>query len=144
MSREYQASATLEAFILRIAPPHVVDVHGPSNWTELQATLSRPINAPLPVNPFGAEGSIYSTVAANIAFRAWHDTLHLELGADFGSAGEYAVACEHRRVARAAGLCYEDIAALWCDTWLTFQYAAQHGGAFPSNPRAFVAQAMES
>lgn len=141
---EYQASATLERFILGIAPAHIVDVRGPSNWQELRATLARPALAPLPVNPFGAEGSIYSTVAANIAFRAWHDTLHLTLDADFGSAGEYVVALEHRRVARAAGLPESDIRALWADTWQTFCYAARHNGHFPTNPREFVAHCLET
>ena len=140
----YQASPALCAFVRSMAPAHVVDMSGPSNWSELQATLSRDPSAPLPVNPFGAEGSIYDSVATNIAFRAWHDSLHLALWADFGSAGEYAVALEHRRLARLAGLPESDVRALWADTWQTFCYAARHNGEFPTNPRAFVAQCLET
>ncbi len=139
----YQASPALCAFIRSKAPAHIVDVNGPRNWAELQATQRGPIG-PLPVNPFGAEGSIYGDIATNIAFRAWHDTLHLQLDADFGSAGEYVVALEHRRLARAAGLPESDIRALWADTWETFCYAARHNGEFPTNPRAFVAQCLEA
>lgn len=144
MSAGYQASSALERLILSQAPSHVVALNGPRNWLELQATLDRPFDAPLPVNPFGAEGSIYSSVAVNIAFRAWHDSLHLALNADFGSAGEYVVALEHRRVARAAKLPESDIRALWADTWETFCYAARHNGDFPTNPREFVAQCLET
>jgi hypothetical protein len=140
----YQASPALCAFVRSMAPPHVADSNGPRNWDELQATIWRPFGAPLPVNPFGAESSIYGDIETNIAFRAWHDQLHLDLLADFGSAGEYVVALAHRRAARAAGLPESDVAALWADTWQTFNYARDHGGQFPTNPREFVAHCLES
>ena len=139
----YQASPALERLVLAMAPPHVVALNGPSNWDELKRTLDRPFDAPLPVNPQGAEGSIYSSVAVNIAFRAWHDSLHLALDADFGSAGEYVVALAHKRAAQAAKLPQSDIDALWADTWLTWLYNAEHGH-FPTNPREFVAQCLEA
>lgn len=138
--RTYQASPALEAFILASAPPHTVAQDGPSNWTELQAVRGSRV---LPVNPQSAEGSIYSSVRVNIAFRAWHDSLHLALNAGFDHAGELAVAREHIRQARAAGLSYEDLAALWADTWLTFEHA-EHTGAFPNAPREFVARVLTS
>ena len=139
----YKASPALNAFVRSMAPPHVVDVNGPANWEQLQATIYRPFGAPLPVNPQGAEGSIYDSVETNIAFRAWHDQIHLDLLADFGSAGEYVVALEHKRAAKAAGLPQSDIDALWADTWLTWLYNAKHGH-FPLNPREFVAQCLEA
>jgi hypothetical protein len=138
---DYSASTSLESFVLAMAPRFVADLHGPSNWRELQA--ARDASA-LPVNPQCADGSIYSSVAVNLAFRAWHDTLHLALDAGFDAPGELAVALEHMRQASAAGLPREDLLALWADTWLTFSYAQAHDGQFPENPRAFVGACLES
>lgn len=137
--RAYQASPALEAFILASAPPFVLDANGPTSWDELRAVRDV---SPLPINPQSAEGSIYSSVAVNLAFRAWHDSLHLALNAGFDHAGEHAVALEHQNQARRAeGLSGEDLRALWADTWLTFRHQERYG-YFPANPRTFVADCL--
>jgi hypothetical protein len=138
LTREYQAPKELEDFIKKQAPPHVVDHNGPTNWEELQA---RGHESPLPINPQSAEGSIYSDVPTNIAFRAWHDGTHVALNAGFDHDGELRVALEHQRQAKEGGLSEAARRALWADTWETFKHH-EDTGAFPSKPREFVAQQM--
>jgi hypothetical protein len=136
----YQAPQELEDFVRSNAPPHRVDPNGPASWEELQASRNEPV---MPINPQSAENSIYSDTPTNIAFRAWHDKLHLDLNAGFDHEGELKVAQEHLRQAQAAGLSEEAQRALWADTWETFKHH-EDTGAFPSDPRAFVADKMKS
>ncbi len=79
----------------------------------------------------------------NHAFRAWHDSLHLQHGAAFDLEGERALALEHDLLAEAAGLGLEDRRALWCDLLGQAVYAANHNGAFPEDQSAFVYAAMQ-
>ena len=136
--KEYQASDELSNFVHAQAPAHRVDPNGPATWEELQARRHEPV---MPVNPQSAEGSIYKDVPTNIAFRAWHDKLHLDLNAGFDHEGELRVAQEHQRQAERAGLSEEARRALWADTWETFKHH-ESTGEFPSKPREFVAQQM--
>lgn len=135
----YQAPQELEDFVRNNAPAHRVDPNGPANWEELQASRDEPV---MPVNPQSAEHSIYSDTPTNIAFRAWHDKLHLDLNAGFDHDGELKVAQEHLRQAQAAGLSDESQRALWADTWETFKHH-EDTGSFPSDPRSFVADKMK-
>lgn len=135
---EYKASPALNAFIRSRAPAHVVDPNGPATWDELKA---RGAESPLPVNPQEAEGSIYKDTPTNIAFRAWHDSLHLKHDAGFDHEGEMRTALAHQEEAKAAGLSPHDRAALWADTWNTFEHH-EKTGEFPKNPRQFVAQKL--
>lgn len=136
----YQAPQELEDFVRSNAPAHRVDPNGPASWEELQASRHEPV---MPINPQSAENSIYSDTPTNIAFRAWHDKLHLDLNAGFDHDGELKVAQEHLRQAQAAGLSEEAQRALWADTWETFKHH-EDTGDFPSNPRMFVAQQMQN
>ena len=45
-----------------------------------------------------SEDTIYGSAAVNHMFRAWHDSLHLKLGADFSLAGETIVGLEQARI----------------------------------------------
>lgn len=137
---EYEANPSLEKFVHEQAPPHRVDENGPANWEELQARRGEKV---MPINPQSSENSIYSNQKTNIAFRAWHDKLHLDLNAGFDHDGELKVALEHQRQAKAAGLNAEDRHALWADTWETFKHHEDTGN-FPSEPRSFVAEHMKS
>ena len=136
---EYQAPKELQDFIRKSAPAHRIDPNGPSNWEELQARRHEPV---MPINPQGGEGSIYKDVPTNMAFRAWHDKTHLDVGGGFDHDGELATAKEQLRQAQKAGLSEESQKALWADTWETFKHH-EDTGSFPENPRQFVAQRMQ-
>jgi hypothetical protein len=135
---EYEAPDELKNFIKKVAPPHRVDENGPANWEDLKARRNERV---MPINPQGAEGSIYGDVPTNIAFRAWHDKTHLDVNGGFDHDGELKTAIEQLRQAQKAGLSEESQRALWADTWETFKHHEDHG-EFPANPRQFVAQRM--
>jgi len=135
---DYEAPDELKNFIRKVAPAHRVDENGPANWEDLKARRNEKV---MPINPQGAEGSIYGDVPTNIAFRAWHDKTHLDVNGGFDHDGELKTAQEQLRQAKAAGLSEEAQKALWADTWETFKHHEDHG-EFPQNPRAFVASRM--
>ena len=65
----------------------------PSTYSEL---VSRGSDS-LVIWSGGSDLSIYGDRAINYGFRAWHDSLHLSLGADFTLDGELLVAREQAR-----------------------------------------------
>lgn len=135
--KRYAASPELVAYVLRVAPPHYPTPNAPSDYQSL--VIARKVCERLPVFDGGCEATIYPSPAVNHAFRAWHDAIHLTLCAGFDAPGELAVAREHERQARAAGLSELDVCTLFFDTWGQFRYAEMHGGAFPTDQAAFVA-----
>lgn len=140
----YRASATLEAFIIRSAPPHIAVANAPSTEAELAAmVLSLKPGQPIPVWSGGSEHTIYSAPEVNYAFRAWHDSIHIALGAGFDAKGELTVARRHVFEASIRGnLPDSDLRALWADTWGQFSYAQELGGTFPTDQAAFVASRL--
>lgn len=135
----YQASPQLEAFLVANAPAHVaVEVGAPSSLAELQAAHA--VGGPLPVWAGGSESTIYSSPAVNHAFRAWHDALHIELGAEFDADGEALVnAAGIRRALVDKSVSVDDLRALYFDVWGQFAYSTHHAGQFPTDQAAFVA-----
>lgn len=86
--------ASLNSKILRLAPAHhVVDV-SPEYLDLLK--LGRGVS--IPIWSGGSELTIYGDRVVNWAFRAWHDSVHIALQADFSLEGETRVAMEQARI----------------------------------------------
>lgn len=84
-------SFTLNEKILRLAPRFTVNDNAPSDFKSL-------VQAPSLIIWAGAsDNTIYGDKAVNWAFRAWHDSLHIALNADFTLQGEIRVALEQAR-----------------------------------------------
>ena len=110
-----------------------VDISPESFQTLKASTLET-----LPILGKYSENSIYGLPEGNVAFRAWHDTIHLALNADFSfaeHAGEYRVAVEQCRQASLYSATLADV--LWADTYGQGQHMLKHG-AFPANQLGFV------
>lgn len=87
----------------------------------------------IPVWSGASERTIWSRPSANHLFRAWHDSHHILLCADFSRDGErraaeYALSLVHGRAERAI---------LWAETEGQQEYCARWG-AFPDAQRDFV------
>ena len=82
--------------------------------------------------------SIYGDPTVNIAFRAWHDSIHLYDGLTFSFEDEYWVAFAQCQQIKALGASQWDIDLLWADTFGQVCYFDKWG-RFPDNQRAFVA-----
>lgn len=112
----------------------IVTAESPASLAELlEATRE---GGPVPVSGEHGDHTIWGSAALNALFRAWHDTTHVLLSAEFDREGE-------RRVANAqvshAPRGTEDI--LWAET---FGQVAFHErwGAFPARQREFVLFAL--
>jgi hypothetical protein len=86
--------AELNSRILKLAPKHMVSDNAPYSFE----TLSASSPSGLVVWSGASDKTIYGDPSVNWAFRAWHDSLHLKLGADFSLQGERIVALEQCRV----------------------------------------------
>ena len=142
--KRYYASAALEAFIVAKAPRFIALPDAPSTLANLKAFAKAYPGFPLPVSSAFSDGTIYSTARINFAFRAWHDSLHLQLNAEFDADGELLVARAHEQAVRDAikagshGLTELDCCALFFEVWGQFRYSQEHGGAFPIDQAAFI------
>ena len=87
-------SAELNSRILKLAPKHSVSDHAPCSMV----TLADSRTSGLVVWSGASDSTIYGDRAINWAFRAWHDSLHLALNADFSMQGEKLVALEQCRL----------------------------------------------
>lgn len=134
----YRASRALESFVLASAPAHYATPNAPSTLADLQAwkAQAQP-GEPIPVFDGGCDRTIFSSPAVNHAFRAWHDSLHLEHGFGFDKPGEYGIAGLHAELAAAAGLDAFDQRALLFEVFGQFNYAEVFG-EFPTDQALFV------
>jgi len=135
----YHASRLLEAVILARAPAHYATPDAPSTLEDLRTAWANRGARGLPVFDGGCERTIYSSPAVNHAFRAWHDSIHVEHGFTFDGRGEFCAACVHWDELTAAGLPFADVYAMHADVWGQFLYADRHDGEFPRDQAAFVA-----
>lgn len=142
--KTYHASAGLERYLLAHAPAHIaVDEGAPQSLAELKAAAAK--GGPLPVWSGGSEHTIYSTPEVNFAFRAWHDTFHLLLNAEFNGEGEAIVnAASIRQALEDKSVSIEDLQALHYDVWGQYVYATHHAGEFPTNQAAFIAACFDN
>jgi hypothetical protein len=118
---------TLNERILELAPKHIVSAYAPDTFE----TLSRNIGG-LVVWDGGSDNTIYGDAKVNWAFRAWHDSLHLKLNADFSLEGETRVALEQARIL--GGYHAEIVLA---EVIGQAEYFAKHG-EFPTNQVEFI------
>lgn len=82
----------------------------------------------------GSDRTVYGSPHVNHAFRAWHDSLHITLLADFTLTGERKVALAQAEACERP----EDAALLLADVLGQAEYYVRHG-AFPEDQIAFVA-----
>jgi hypothetical protein len=138
----YAASPALERAILAYAPPHAAVPDAPDTLQALQRAWAEHVGngAPFPVWDGGCEHTIYSSPSVNHAFRAWHDTLHVALGAELDDEGERRVCGASILILRGtAGIVLDDLRAIRFEIVGQLDYAARHGGQFPDDQAAFVA-----
>ena len=96
----------LENCIQDNAPGFYPTLQAPNSYTDLKewAEQNDYHALPMPVFSGGSEDTIYSTPDINYAFRAWHDSIHLEQELDFTTNNELAVASIHYREVLKYGL----------------------------------------
>ena len=124
-------SQDLNRLILKLAPKYTVSDYAPSTFEALQ----RQSASGLVVWSGASDNTIYGSNIVNHAFRAWHDSLHLKLQADFTLEGEIRVATEQARILNADNLGRIILAEVQ-DQAL---YLAKHG-SFPINQLEFMIQ----
>lgn len=104
--------------------------HAIGPWRDDQGML---VGTRIPVWSGASNRTIWSSPESNWTFRAWHDSHHILLGAEFDRAGEL-------RVARhACALIHgkPERAILWAELQGQQDYFARYS-AYPENQRAFV------
>lgn len=95
----------------------------------------------MPVSNEHCEDTIYSSPVVNMAFRAWHDMLHLQHGQGFTLTGELEIARQHQLIGLTACLPDVLLRVLWFDTAGQNLYQFHHG-EFPEDQQAFVKAAL--
>ena len=79
--------------IIQLAPKHIVSDVAPDTFEKLKRNIGQ-----LVIWSGASDNTIYGDPAINQAFRAWHDSLHIKLNADFTQEGETRVALEQARI----------------------------------------------
>ena len=87
----------------------------------------------IPISTIGFETSIYGDVRVNLAFRAWHDAMHIAHDLSFAPEDEIAVA----RIQCASAGIARDKALLWADIAGQVRYFETFG-EFPNDQTSFV------
>lgn len=112
----------------------VVD-RAPASLDELLDATRGP--GPVPVSGEHAEYTIWGHPKLNALFRAWHDTVHVSIGAEFDQQGELRVAAAQRNHADSPA----DRELIWAET-AGQDLAFRASGRFPRLQRAFVVHAI--
>lgn len=86
----------LNRAILKHAPRFTVSDKAPDTLE----SLTRQNSSGLVVWAGASDLTIYGDRLVNFAFRAWHDSLHLKLNAEFNELGETMVCMEQARILR--------------------------------------------
>lgn len=86
--------AELNTRILKLAPKHTASDTAPQCFSDLVAHSFKR----LVVWSGASDKTIYGDPRINHAMRAWHDSIHIKLGADFSIVGETRVAIEQARL----------------------------------------------
>lgn len=87
-------SAELNRRIIQLAPKHTASDNAPYSYETLRSAST----SSLVVWSGASDKTIYGDASVNWAFRAWHDSLHLKLNAEFNESGERRVAFEQARL----------------------------------------------
>ena len=119
--------------IIALAPKFIASEHAPDSFEKLKSNVGR-----LVVWSGASENTIYGEAAVNHAFRAWHDSLHLKLNAEFTPAGERLVALEQARIigSEKHGL------IMLAEIVGQAEYLAKHG-SFPTDQNQFILNYMK-
>lgn len=120
-------SSLLNEKLIKIAPKHEISDYAPSSYKELFESSK------LIVWSGASEATIYDDKQVNYAFRAWHDSLHIKLNADFTLEGETRVALEQARLIDSDKLAK----ILLAEVIGQAEYFAKHG-EFPIDQIAFI------
>lgn len=92
--------AEFNSKILRLAPRFTAKDDAPSSFETLKASAT----GGLVVWSGASDKTIYGDAFVNWSFRAWHDSIHLKLNADFSLEGEKRVAIEQCRIIQSDAL----------------------------------------
>lgn len=122
------------------------DPKAPADYNTLCGAYARSsfTGQPLPVSDRHCDSTIYTTIAANLSYRFWHDVTHVRLGFGFDLKGEMKVAESHLDVLRARGL-GPSTPEYWLfhgDT-LIQAVSGEVTGAFPEDQACFARSALE-
>jgi hypothetical protein len=124
----------LNTLIKRIAPKYTASSFAPDTFERLY----RSTTSGLVVWDGASDNTIYGDATVNHAFRAWHDSLHLKLNADFTLKGEYRVACKQ---ASQLGDGYARI--IMAEIEGQARYFEKYG-QFPTDQLAFILQYIKT
>ena len=113
------------------APGYKVSGYAPDDYTRLLAQTAS--DGVLTVWNGASDATIYGSAQANWAFRAWHDTWHIRLAADFTIEGERKVALAQASECDTA----EQAALIMADVLGQAEYFEYHK-AFPADQVGFV------
>jgi hypothetical protein len=146
MIKPYKASAALEALVLNMAPRHHPAPDAPDTWRKLlQWKDTSTPSSSMPVYSGGSYDTIYSHTRYNYAFRAWHDSIHLNIFAGFTRLDEIRVSNEHVRQAKERavmfGLVDDDFRALRADVAGQVLYYYKYH-SYVNNQAEFVGACM--
>ncbi len=122
-------SSDLNSRIAALAPKFTASDIAPSNF---QALKSQGV-ASLIVWSGASDNTIYGDASVNHAMRAWHDSLHLSLNADFTLQGELRVALEQARLVKNDALAEIIIAEVYGQALFFDKH-----GEFPVNQVEFI------
>ena len=109
----------------------VADIDAPSTLAEMQEAFAPDLA--YPVSGKHCETSIYGSVASNMAFRAWHDAMHVTFGLDAVLDDELELGLKHVRIVQGD---FPKV-LMFCDTVGQSLYESIIGD-FPVNQKAFV------
>lgn len=122
-------SYELNSKIKRFAPSLLAKDIAPSTFEDLMRLDSKEAI----VWSGASECTIYGDPSVNYAMRAWHDSLHRKLSADFSLAGETRVALEHCRLIESDGLAR----IIWAEVVGQAEFFERFG-QFPENQVEFI------
>lgn len=138
------ASLEFKMFLRERAPLHHPTPNAPNTWTALAKWGEENLlhQDSLPVYDGGCENSVYDTPYLNHCFRAWHDSLHLELDLDFSLKSELKIALAHRDEIRDLGLSTRDQDIVVADVAAQALYYDRFG-VFVEDQQRFVADVLD-
>lgn len=88
------------------------------------------------------ENTIFGDKYINIAFRVWHDSIHLELNEDFSPMSECRVA--FKQAAELPEDWYFERNLILTEVMAQVAYNDKNNGAFPENQREFTINVLET
>lgn len=138
LSRAVHAFADLSCRAIGLEWLGVPGLPEPVNLTDLIGSTKY---GRLRVSEDHCENTIFLDPYDNVAFRAWHDALHIRCDFGFDLVDERLVAKEHRYQCARMGYSGDVQDLVEADVALQADYFARHG-TFPENQLAFIRKAL--